>query len=384
MTPKPPRKLVICFIFIWMAAQIILPFRHFLIEGDANWTEEGQDFSWRMMLRAKMAGQIIYTIKDVELVIVRAQGKPRIQWKSWFPNEPRAVYAPVDCRLFDWNKHPGLTVTYEPLVGYRVILNSSGAETARDQIIEKWQKTYGRSPQIDETVSLEEVIVQLITLFESLDKNSKFIADLETLKQSIASLDQTASLSREKTYAHAVETLERIKRSPFWEAARPVLMRLRPFALQGGASTNHPLWVIQDKNLDFESSKNEFYQLTDGEPYWIWVDLSRMPPYSWKRLPLTFITYHHRKLKVLWNYFRELNGIQVERFSINPHMVHQYAQRVARVWKQKTGRQPEIYVSSYVILNDKRPQLLVDPKLNLVTAKYKPFGHNPWVLPIDK
>ena len=33
--------------------QLLLPFRHFLYPGDVNWTDEGQRFSWRMMLRAK-------------------------------------------------------------------------------------------------------------------------------------------------------------------------------------------------------------------------------------------------------------------------------------------------------------------------------------------
>jgi hypothetical protein len=42
------------------ALQVVVPFRHFLYPGDVNWTDEGQRFSWRMMLRAKRGtGRIV-------------------------------------------------------------------------------------------------------------------------------------------------------------------------------------------------------------------------------------------------------------------------------------------------------------------------------------
>lgn len=37
----------------WCVLHLLLPLRHFAIPGDANWTEEGHFFSWRMMLRTK-------------------------------------------------------------------------------------------------------------------------------------------------------------------------------------------------------------------------------------------------------------------------------------------------------------------------------------------
>lgn len=40
-------------VLVYAALQLLIPFRHFLYPGNANWTEEGHKFSWHMMLRAK-------------------------------------------------------------------------------------------------------------------------------------------------------------------------------------------------------------------------------------------------------------------------------------------------------------------------------------------
>lgn len=48
---KPAVAVLGAFFFL----QIFLPLRHFLYPGNASWTDEGQRFAWRMMLRAKRA-----------------------------------------------------------------------------------------------------------------------------------------------------------------------------------------------------------------------------------------------------------------------------------------------------------------------------------------
>ena len=40
---------------LWVAFQVLVPLRHFAVPGNVNWTEEGQRFSWRMMLRDKVS-----------------------------------------------------------------------------------------------------------------------------------------------------------------------------------------------------------------------------------------------------------------------------------------------------------------------------------------
>jgi len=40
---------------LWIVIQTLLPLRHFFIPGNVNWTEEGHNFSWHMMMRNKNA-----------------------------------------------------------------------------------------------------------------------------------------------------------------------------------------------------------------------------------------------------------------------------------------------------------------------------------------
>lgn len=52
---------------VFIAWQLIFPFRHLLYPGPTNWTEEGQRFAWRMMLRTKTVGvQFIYFDPDTK------------------------------------------------------------------------------------------------------------------------------------------------------------------------------------------------------------------------------------------------------------------------------------------------------------------------------
>jgi len=47
------RRAVLAFLGVWVAVQLLLPFRHLLYPGAVDWTEEGHRFAWRMKLRDK-------------------------------------------------------------------------------------------------------------------------------------------------------------------------------------------------------------------------------------------------------------------------------------------------------------------------------------------
>jgi vitamin K-dependent gamma-carboxylase len=49
----PVRPWVMRALAAYLAIQIFLPLRHWLIPGEVNWTEEGHNFSWHMKLRIK-------------------------------------------------------------------------------------------------------------------------------------------------------------------------------------------------------------------------------------------------------------------------------------------------------------------------------------------
>ncbi|XP_066300567.1 vitamin K-dependent gamma-carboxylase-like [Branchiostoma lanceolatum] len=44
---------LLALLFCYVTAQCLVPFRHWLYPGDVNWTMEGHQFSWRMMLNAE-------------------------------------------------------------------------------------------------------------------------------------------------------------------------------------------------------------------------------------------------------------------------------------------------------------------------------------------
>jgi len=46
-------SLIVFLISGWLLVQFVLPIRHWFIDGDVLWTEEGHRLSWRMMLRSK-------------------------------------------------------------------------------------------------------------------------------------------------------------------------------------------------------------------------------------------------------------------------------------------------------------------------------------------
>lgn len=47
------RKPLLVFLALWFIFQLLLPVRHWFIQDDVLWTEEGHRLSWRMMLRSK-------------------------------------------------------------------------------------------------------------------------------------------------------------------------------------------------------------------------------------------------------------------------------------------------------------------------------------------
>ena len=83
----------------------------------------------------------------------------------------------------------------------------------------------------------------------------------------------------------------------------------------------------------------------------------------------------------VWNYGRELNAHQIEAMELMPMVVHSYAQHVAELWQAEQGRRPRVFGTTFVILNDRPMQKIVDPSVDLAAAAYSLFGENPWILP---
>jgi len=381
---------------VWQAAW---PLRHLMIEGDANWTEEGQDFSWRMMLRAKAAGHLTCRVVDPELHTVNAQGRPAIAWEACPDGTPRAIHVSIDSHQFKWSHHPGLTITHEPIFGRRLIYNpgSSHADdqeaiaVGRRKVEQQWKKTFDRVPVIEPVIPISEAVVMIRQRFQerakelklSAEVRAEFLQQLEELRQEDESNSQEVS-KREPRRVRLVNSLHRLYQSPLADMVRPVLQRVEPFLLQGAQVSGQPLLVIVDPALTAASSPSteaELLRLSGDQPYIVWADFSRMRPDDWRRLPQNFVTFEDRQLHMVWNHFHEIQPYQLEKAAVRPWMIHQYAQRVGHRWQEETGRRGEVRVESYVMMNYTVPQMLLDPEVDLTAVPLRQFHHNAWILP---
>ena len=57
---RPTAPIVRYFLYVYIAAQILIPFRYVLYPGDLFWNEEGFRFSWRVMLMHKEGYAVFY------------------------------------------------------------------------------------------------------------------------------------------------------------------------------------------------------------------------------------------------------------------------------------------------------------------------------------
>lgn len=397
---RPPARLsfgvtmAVCLFTVWQATW---PLRHLFIEGDANWTEEGQDFSWRMMLRAKAAGHLTCRIFDPTVNMVDAEGRPQINWKACPPETARAVHVAIDSSLFQWSHHPGLTFTHEPIFGRRLIYHPTerleGREAAiaagTQEIRSQWQEVYAREPIVEEAISIPEAVALLRQKFEqqadhaamSSEVRSDFVAMLTGLERAAEASAEKAP-GMEPRQVQLVNALNQLNNSPMAKLVRPVLRRIEPFVLQGAPASEELLLVVTDTHLTAEaSSEAELLKLSDGKPYIVWADFSRLRPQDWRRLPQSFVTMEDRRLNLVWNHFREIEPFQLEKAAVRPWMIHQYAQSVGQRWHAETGRRAEVRVESYVMMNYTVPQLLIDPQVDLTSVSLRTFGHNSWILP---
>ena len=59
---EPMKKWALTLLGIWVAAQLLVSFRHFAVAGNVHWTEESRILSWHMMLRTKTTfGEFVVT-----------------------------------------------------------------------------------------------------------------------------------------------------------------------------------------------------------------------------------------------------------------------------------------------------------------------------------
>ncbi|WP_084677451.1 HTTM domain-containing protein [Altibacter lentus] len=92
-TPKQTLKRpIFAFLILYFIVQLIMPFRHFLYQGNVEWTGAGQRFSWRMKIQHR-------SIKNLEFRVFDMQNK---------------IIYPVDMRGYGLNNDQINTIAYDP------------------------------------------------------------------------------------------------------------------------------------------------------------------------------------------------------------------------------------------------------------------------------
>jgi hypothetical protein len=94
--PSRGQRIVMGIAGVFVALQLVFPFRHLAYPGDANWTEEGQNFSWRMMLHHKDLFIRFYatdsvTGRTVEIPVGRLLTRRQLQVIARSPEQIAAV-----------------------------------------------------------------------------------------------------------------------------------------------------------------------------------------------------------------------------------------------------------------------------------------------------
>ncbi len=84
-----PRRVLVGLLGIYLAVHLLLPFRHFLYDGNCSWTEEGHMFAWHMMLRTKR-GKVNFEIE--------ADGFPRQRFGSLAQHLSKRQYRKMSTR----------------------------------------------------------------------------------------------------------------------------------------------------------------------------------------------------------------------------------------------------------------------------------------------
>lgn len=395
----------------WVAFHALWPLRHSLIEGDVNWTTEGERFSWRMKANSRRGWPTLYRVVDEQLAAPDRRGRLRIDWKKW-PGA-REVYRDVGFEPdvgFDrvvWSNLPELLLVVQPLMGERLYYNPlaaavqvRGDATAPRQRLEAlWQAQYGRKVRAEECLTLLEMFEQAEDELRRQRVDSSLLEALRSGRD-LAHKLTAPELSRawRRRHAAVLTTLlgQFLASKETGATMRTMIWRLHPWALEGQpAPHGERLLAVDDRRL-FEQDergrfrlKRERWKTVDNgdQPLEWWTDLLGLTWSDWRSLP-AWLPYEAAggMSGVLCNPLADLQEFRCQRIAMRPYMLRAYAERVAERWQAEIsqaggGRRPQVYVWAELAINQHPPQPIVDPFVDLAAVDQRLFSHNRWILP---
>lgn len=381
----------------WITFQALLPARHFLIPDDPYWTERGVRFSWFLMTRNKVGGFARIRVEDPQLVRTDVEGRPEFDWDNFQGERPPVVYYDVDARTVSWKDLPEFFVTFEPMIGERIFFNPTAAGLVQTSEIEeyvqvRWRKMYGRSCELYPTFPLRRQFRTLrhnaaIALRDKEPGAREYLGVVqladERAKMLLApNLDEDAFYRQFFSFKESLFQFQRL--GPFAEPLARVLVQTSPFALQGNPAAGLRPMFIHDPELllaaphVFQRINRERWR---GEAT-VYADFNTLPWQFMQGLPRVLPAYRLEQPPwFVWNYGVDLNAHQIEAMELMPLVIYSYAQHVAELWQAEQGHRPRVFGTTFVLLNDRPMQKIVDPDVDLAAAINSPFGENPWILP---
>lgn len=83
--------------------------------------------------------------------------------------------------------------------------------------------------------------------------------------------------------------------------------------------------------------------------------------------------------RIGWNLFKDGTVSKAMHISTNPFLLRRYARRVAELWERERGIYPKVTARTWVSLNTRPLQPVVNPEADLAAVGIRRFRHNSWV-----
>jgi vitamin K-dependent gamma-carboxylase len=362
----------------WTVFQGLFPIRHALIPGDVRVTFEGLEWSWRLKSEVYQSTPVVISVRD-SVIQPSTSGTEigSIDWKAW-GGDP-VIYHPVEPGQCDWSKLPELVVLLDPWTGDRIVYNTLSASVtdrsetaAKVRIQQLWKQRYGRPPDsIHRSIPLARIV-------EGYERSMR---------------------ARGYSFRNPQETLDALNtlNGRFGDGKlMPVLRRMDPFAMTATRPSPGVFLVIEDRQLMKPGSSlpprinpevwREDVSSGTAGPMRVFHEPLGMG--EGDLLPRWYVNESTEtdgpRVEFRWNLFRDVGPSKGMHLSTQPFLLRRYAQRVADAWALDQGRRPEVRARTQLSLNRRPFNPVVDPTADLASVSVRWFGHNSWILDLQR
>jgi len=386
-------------IFLWLSIQIALPLRHYGIQGDAYWTDEGVRLSWFLLTRNKVGDFARFEVRDLDILVDNGSGRRDVAWDRWQVDRPDVLFHELTATDVPWRVMPRFFACYEPLLGLRVFAHLPEQEAldeggVKATLLSQWQERGGGRARFERCRPLNAVLAEIHQrIAEHSDQSPVYaweLAQIEDAQNRLIRLQQseTAPSHRLRQFRGLVNHLEPlILVGPSRRRIAAALHQVRPFDLQGNRVSPGEIYRVVDPTMTSrdDNARLDFdAQRWSDSPY-VYIDLSCLMARHFDPLPTWIITYAtDAPPRIFANHARELNQSQLRDLARTPMVAYAYARFLADRWEADFGRRPAVFASAHAQLNHHPLQPILDETTNLAAARYLWLQHNRWILPLKR